>query len=257
MSDDERVPSGPANTPVGPGDSRRKSTAIVAAVAGVVVLVILAVGIPFSVAAASALLHQGPPPEVARVQAESPSPEVTAQDPEQVAVPNVVGMTRADARAALQELGFTVVDGTPTLDESDLVVAQDPTAPGDAATGSVVSLRFAPPSPSPTPTPTTAPAPAPPPADIVQYSVWGNGSTASSVTYSIPNGAFSQSQVGDASIPWSVTLPISGSFNAFVLLAQAGDGNSISCAITINGQIVDQQTSTGQYTIVTCSHSSY
>ncbi|SDH48003.1 membrane protein [Leifsonia sp. 98AMF] len=166
-------------------------------------------------------------------------------------------MTRANARALLQRNGFAVVDGSVPGGEDDVVIGQDPGASAEAEVGEIVSLRFSAATPTPTPTPTPVPAPAPPPVDTVQYSVWGSGTSASSVTYSIPNGAFSQSQVAGASIPWSVTLPITGRYNAYVVLAQAGDGDSISCAITINGKIVDQQTSTGPYTIVTCSHSSF
>ena len=250
----------PYRTPPAPKQRQReRATIAVAALALLAVVLVFTIGIPITVAAGAALMGRPSQSAGSAVDTTAPTLAPTNEPVSSVPTPDVVGMTRSAARLVLQNRGFAAVDQNLPASEDDRVVAQQPEASAQAPEGTVVSLRFAAstltPTPTPTPTPTAAaPVPAPPPVDTVQYSVWGNGSSASSVTYSIPNGAFSQSQVADAGIPWSVTLPITGSYNSFVMVVQAGDGNSISCAISINGRIVDQETSTGQYTVVTCSH---
>jgi hypothetical protein len=57
----------------------------------------------------------------------------------------------------------------------------------------------------------------------------------------------------------SVTLPSSKeftadqSFQAFVVTAQNAGTGSITCEILIDGRVVNQHTSNGQYAVVVCS----
>jgi hypothetical protein len=167
-------------------------------------------------------------------------------------VPRVVARTEAYAATELRNAGFTVViTDTPSADYSSwTVAAQDPLGGTVVKKGSVVHLTLNSPKPTVAPA-TTAPTPTAP--DTVMYSVWGNGTSSTSITYSSADGSFSQEQANGAAIPWSITLPVSGRYNIYSVLAQADDGDSISCAISRNGRIITQKTSTGQYAIVTCT----
>ena len=171
-----------------------------------------------------------------------------------VTVPDVVGMLRSQAREKLQTAGFGVSD-----DADPLTAATDPRVTGQSLKagsvvneGSLVQLYLD--VPTATPTPTRAP---PPPApETVVYSVTGDGvSGASSISYVVPNGSFSQEQAVGAPLPWSKEMPISGSYNSYIVTAQGdGGGGSITCTITVRGTVVVTQTSTGSYAVVTCAH---
>jgi hypothetical protein len=232
------------------------STWVVFAAAIVAAVMILGIGIPVSIASVS-----GGTVSARYVATPTPSASDTPAATETVDVPGVIGMKQSTAREVLQNRGFAVVDKAAAeraAVDDPIVIGQDPEEGVTVGLGSVVQLQFAEPAPTRTPTPTPTPTAVPPvpvPAtSTLTYSVWGNGTMANSVTYSIPNGAFSQAQANGAPLPWKIDLPITGSNNVYTVLAQAGDGNSISCTISINGTIVDQQTSTGDYSIVTCSH---
>ena len=95
---------------------------------------------------------------------------------------------------------------------------------------------------------------------VVTYEVTGDGTKAGSITYLTFNGgSSSQQQEMDAAIPWTKEVAIDdpGLFTSsiFSLVAQAGDGTTISCKITADGEVIQEATSTGQYSVVTCSGS--
>ena len=91
--------------------------------------------------------------------------------PLRATVPDVVGQDQRDARAILEEAGFSV-RGT-YVDSGEArgtVIAQDPAAETEAAAGRLVTLSVSngegaptPPSPSPSPSPSKSPSPAPSP----------------------------------------------------------------------------------------------
>jgi hypothetical protein len=63
-----------------------------------------------------------------------------------------------------------------------------------------------------------------------------------------------QQQETGVSLPWFKQFTAGQGFQSFVVLAQnAGTTGSISCEIDIDGKVISQQTSTGQYAIVTCT----
>lgn len=97
------------------------------------------------------------------------------------------------------------------------------------------------------------PIPAQPAATgTVRYEVSGSGK-ANTISFGA-NG--SQSQRSAERLPWSIEQPAESGFGAYSLMAQnSGDGD-ITCRVTINGAVVAEQTSSGPYSVVTCSRSS-
>jgi penicillin-binding protein 2D len=102
-------------------------------------------------------------------------PEYTfKQPPLEVPVPNLIGMTLAQARTALEELGLGLAAAEVYHDTAPpgTIVAQDP-APGSVVgPTTVVAVQVSkgkdptpPPAPEPKPAPAPAPEPAPPPGD--------------------------------------------------------------------------------------------
>jgi beta-lactam-binding protein with PASTA domain len=87
-------------------------------------------------------------------------------------------------------------------------------------------------------------------APVITYSVTGNGTDSSLITWTVP-GTSNTEQATDASLPWSKSFPdVNGSGT---ISAHVHDGTSISCSITDDGVVVDQQTATGANAIVQCS----
>ncbi|ARC55962.1 Putative membrane protein mmpS5 [Frondihabitans sp. 762G35] len=94
----------------------------------------------------------------------------------------------------------------------------------------------------------------------VTYEVTGDGTKAMNVTYLTFNGGgSSQAQATSAPLPFKKVIPIKSDqlfeSSIFSLVAQADDGTKISCKITVDGKVIQEQTSTGQYSVVTCSGS--
>lgn len=91
----------------------------------------------------------------------------------------------------------------------------------------------------------------------VIYSITGNGQAAD-ITYATfnGNGTSGEQQDSGAALPWSKTVTGKGDFSDFTLSAQGsinGGGTSISCSITVDGKVKATQTSTGQYSVVSCN----
>ncbi len=77
------------------------------------------------------------------------------------------------------------------------------------------------------------------------------GTTSASMTY---NNGTEQTQENATAVPWVKDYK-TNSILPIVLLAQnqSRTGNTIMCAIYVNGKMVTSNTSTGPYAIVTCT----
>lgn len=75
-----------------------------------------------------------------------------------------------------------------------------------------------------------------------------------SVTYTSSKN-FNQSQENGVTLPWTKTVDLgNGFFSGASLVAQAGDGvTSITCRIKDGNEVISENTSTGQFAVVTCS----
>jgi hypothetical protein len=82
----------------------------------------------------------------------------------------------------------------------------------------------------------------------ITYRVTGDGTMASSITWT--DGS-SQSQAVDVPLPWTVSLP-AGSLPGHIVLAQAGDGSTISCTIMQGRELMDATTGAGRGAIALC-----
>ncbi|SEC23448.1 membrane protein [Amycolatopsis tolypomycina] len=89
-------------------------------------------------------------------------------------------------------------------------------------------------------------------ANQITYSVTTTGSGISTVTYSKPD--FNISQESDVrGRKWSKTIDTAGDAVSIGLNAQNAGGGTITCRITRgNGSVVAENSSSGQYAVVTC-----
>jgi hypothetical protein len=107
------------------------------------------------------------------------------------------------------------------------------------------------------PASSAAPSSAPSAADSsatssgVVYEVTGSGRS-TSISYGT-NG--SVSQANGERLPWRESAAAPDGFAIYSLTAQSGSSGQITCRITVNGQEVARQSSTGQYAVVSCSGS--
>jgi len=152
-------------------------------------------------------------------------------------VPEVTTLQPDDAAVALTDVGLVPV-----------------ITPGDAGWDwNLVGVSPAPGTSVPLGTTVTVNYEAP----VIEYKVTGNGSRAM-VTWIAP-GSSSIAQDSSGSIPWTKTFPYSSysiySSNYGSIGAQALNGNVITCTLTVDGRVVDEQTSTGRYSVVMCSMS--
>lgn len=102
-----------------------------------------------------------------------------------------------------------------------------------------------------------APA-APPPAEqdasgTVRYEVSGSGEA---MNISFGAGG-SMAQETSPALPWSKEQPASDGFDTYSLTAQNGsDDAEITCRLTVNGEVVVENTSAGPYAVVSCTGTS-
>ena len=124
MTDDSTAPSAPVADPVAPKRSSKTGWIIGGSIAAGVVLIALIAGVAISANSGSV------------VNAAS-SPFASAADVDLVAVPDLVGMTVAEARSAMEEIGLTlsVPDGT---DDQAIVATQTLRAGQEVASGTEV-----------------------------------------------------------------------------------------------------------------------
>jgi len=82
----------------------------------------------------------------------------------------------------------------------------------------------------------------------------GGSGIESSVTYT-SDDKFNQSQENGIQLPWTKNVDLGdGFFSGASLIAQAGDGvESITCRILDGGEVISENTSSGQFAVVTCS----
>ena len=113
---------------------------------------------------------------------------------------------------------------------------------------------------STSPAPAAAPAPASGTPDStasgasgVVYEVTGTG-RANNITFGDVTKGLSQQN--GTKLPWKKTAPTSDGFAAYGLTAQNGGSGEISCKITVDGKEVANNTSSGQYAVVSCNGSS-
>jgi len=83
----------------------------------------------------------------------------------------------------------------------------------------------------------------------VTYEVYGPHDTTGSVSYLTMNAQ--PEQVNFTSLPWSYTVTTTLSAVVANLVAQ-GDSDNLGCRITVNGEIKDQQSSTGHHAQAFC-----
>lgn len=158
---------------------------------------------------------------------------------------DLAGKTVAQARAELAALGYRNLNITAESSADDdlcsgndgcvVVSAQDT----DGTTSGEVDLAVV-------ATVTAAPA-----QDTVVYTITGH--RAGTITFTNETGDISQ--VTDTTkLPWTHKWTAdTGSEGFLSISAQNAGSGKISCSISINGQVVKQNTSTGTYAIVDCS----
>jgi hypothetical protein len=101
--------------------------------------------------------------------------------------------------------------------------------------------------------------------DKIVYEITSDASHVSATYATFSGGSVGEAQDNSATPPWSKTVTTKSSWvHSFSLVGQMSpaaisgggkDGTTISCKITVNGKVVAQQTSTGQYAAVTCNAS--
>lgn len=98
----------------------------------------------------------------------------------------------------------------------------------------------------------------------VVYSIESDAPTVSATYSTIDGGNIGQSQDTAATPPWTAEIEASdATFSSYTLTASmnpvldgsAPDGTTITCRITVDGEVVAEQTSSGQYATATCNAS--
>ncbi|WP_216910303.1 MmpS family transport accessory protein [Nocardia noduli] len=97
--------------------------------------------------------------------------------------------------------------------------------------------------------PLTAPQPAGTGVDVV-YEVISDASTLPSVTFVDGNSAMQQQAPTTA--PWTKKFVNNSTYVILGLSAQT-NGNTVTCRISVDGQIIDEKTATGKYALVICA----
>lgn len=77
------------------------------------------------------------------------------------------------------------------------------------------------------------------------------GAKAADITYGL--GA-DQSQEQGAKVPWKKELTSNEAMLIVVLVAQNKGGGEIACKITVDGKVVKENKSSGEFAVVTCSN---
>lgn len=89
-------------------------------------------------------------------------------------------------------------------------------------------------------------------AHHVVYEVKG-GRLANTITY-ITDGIIGIEQASGESLPWSKSFDIPASkLNLYQVEGRSGDSGSITCKVTVDGQITDTRTATGPHAVVLCA----
>ena len=83
----------------------------------------------------------------------------------------------------------------------------------------------------------------------VTYEVYGPSATTGSVSYLDKNAQ--PAQANFTSLPWTYTITTTIPSVIANVVAQ-GDSDNIGCRITVNGEVTDEQTSTGHHAQTSC-----
>ena len=104
---------------------------------------------------------------------------------------------------------------------------------------------------------TPAEAPAAPEEEaapgVITYEVGGTATQATNVTYT--DGGTQTSQETGATVPWTKQVPeADGPITVYQVIAQNAGGGDITCRILgAYGAVLAENTSTGEYAVVTCN----
>lgn len=85
----------------------------------------------------------------------------------------------------------------------------------------------------------------------VTYEIIGS-SKASNVTYNTDGGG-SISQEANVKLPWRKEIAIERGLAVATLTAQNGDSGELTCRISVDGQVVKEAKSSGQFAVVSCA----
>lgn len=85
----------------------------------------------------------------------------------------------------------------------------------------------------------------------VVYEVTGPAK-ANNITYSA-DGKAGIAQENGGPLPWRKEVQMSGSFKVATLTAQNAGKGDITCRITVDGKVVKELTSSGEYAVATCA----
>lgn len=88
-------------------------------------------------------------------------------------------------------------------------------------------------------------------AATVVYEITGSG-RASNVTYNSDGGG-SIAQEAGVKLPWRKEISVDRGFAITTVSAQNAGSGQITCRILVDGEVVKENTSSGQYSIVTCT----
>jgi hypothetical protein len=83
----------------------------------------------------------------------------------------------------------------------------------------------------------------------VTYQVTGSA-TEASLTYENGDGGTSPEKVA---LPWSLTVKAPASHFLYVSAQNEGEFGDITCTISVDGKVIKTSTSSGSYTIASCS----
>lgn len=87
----------------------------------------------------------------------------------------------------------------------------------------------------------------------VVYEVSGDAGTAQSITWSTADNG-GTSQAADVAVPWTKEVKATGSWSFFSLTASTPmAGGSLTCKITVDGNVVSENTASGQMAWANCS----
>lgn len=78
-----------------------------------------------------------------------------------------------------------------------------------------------------------------------------SGPAKADVTYSV---GVNQSQELDQALPWTKDASTTDTTVIAVLVAQSKGSGEISCKVSIDGKVVKENKSTGEFAVVTCSN---
>lgn len=88
----------------------------------------------------------------------------------------------------------------------------------------------------------------------ITYEVAGTAGSANNISYGIGGN---MSQANGTKLPWTKQAASADSFLILSLTAQsAGSSGTITCKVTVDGKVIAENSSEGQYAVVSCSGTS-